>query len=213
VTLTIMCSSLHRVQKANEQTNKIESLMNDAARLRNESAEMKDGLSKLPKLEKTNAILFKDKSSLLEQVGKLSMELKAVKDSYAKANKELETFKDKLSEAQKYNIDIKGENSKLVTKLNLVPADTERAQQASQAASALNNENAQLKATIEDLKVNQAAHAVGGTQASSKVMGDYQLKVKNLESQKADLQKSLEEWTTLAKVGLRSIPRSDHNTS
>lgn len=192
------------MQKANEQAIKIESLANDAARLRKESAEMKERLSKVPELEQVNATLFKDKSSLLEQVGKLSMELKTVKDSCVKVNKELATLTDKLNEAQKDNVDLRSENGKLAATQTAVSADTERTKQAIQVAFVLKNENAQLKTTIEKLRDNQAAPAVGGTPANGGEVVDYEVKVQTLEEQKAELQSALDEWTTLAKVLLHN---------
>lgn len=163
---------------------------------------MKERLSKVPELEQKSATLFKEKSSLLEQVGKLSMELKTVKDSCAQVNNELATLTDKLSEVQKENIDLKIENSKVIAKQTSVSADIEKAKQTVQAASVLKNENAQLKITIEKLKANQAASAVGGTPAKGKDAAEYKVKIQALEEQKAELQKGVTEWSELAKVRL-----------
>jgi chromosome segregation ATPase len=173
---------------------------------------MKERLSKVPEIEQESTTLFNEKSCLLEQVGKLSMELKTIKESYAQVNKELATLTDKLNEVQKDNVDLKIENSKLVAKQTSVSADIEKAKQAVQAASLLKNENAQLKATIENLKANQTAPAVGGTLANGTDAADYKVKIQALEEQKAELQKGVTEWSELAKVRIYYRYQSDSDS-
>jgi chromosome segregation ATPase len=175
-------------------------LTTDAENVRKEAADMKARLAKLSELEKSNAILFKDKSNLLEQVGKLSIELKEVKDSCVKINKELATLTDKLGKVQKENDGLKVENGDLVLKQAELKAWPDEAAQIAQTASSLKSENAQLKAIVTERKAHQAASAVGETSATGEDKETLQEKIRTLEEQDVKLKAALEEWTALAKV-------------
>jgi chromosome segregation ATPase len=141
-------------------------------------------------LDKSNATLFKDKASLLEQVGTLSIKLKEAKDNCVKINKELANLTEKLGNVQKENDNLKIENSDLAG-LKMM---SEEANQAAQNACLLETENAQLKAKISTLQANQDARIVSKDQEALKE------KIKDLEVQEIKLKEALEEWTGLAKV-------------
>jgi chromosome segregation ATPase len=145
-------------------------------------------------LDKSNATLFKDKASLLEQVGTLSIKLKEAKDNCVKINKELANLTEKLGKVQKENDNLKIEIAVLGSKQAGLKMMSEEANQAAQNACLLETENAQLKAKISTLQANQDARIVSKDQEALKE------KIKDLEVQEIKLKEALEEWTGLAKV-------------
>lgn len=160
---------------------------------------MKAHLAKLPELEKNNSSLFKDKSDLLTQIGKLSIELGDVKNTCVKVNKELASLTVKLDKVQNDNEALKVENSHLLSKQADMIAEDRKVAQQIQTASEVEQENTKLKALINQLKVNEAAPAVGGA-VNNKDQAAMQAQVRALEDQKEKLQIALNEWTALAKV-------------
>jgi chromosome segregation ATPase len=157
-------------------------------------------LAKIPELEKSNATLFKEKADLLEQVGKLSIELKEVKDNCVKINKELATLTDKLGKVQKENDVLKMENSNIVSNQTELKARSDEADQAVRTASLLKSENVQLKTMLAELRGNQTAPVSGEVSTTGEDKAILEEKVRTLEEQEIMLKKALEEWTELAKV-------------
>jgi predicted nuclease with TOPRIM domain len=178
----------------------IESLTADAERLRKDNTDMKEQLGKFPELEKTTSSLVKEKSGLLEQVSRLTTELKGAKDNIDKANKELAALTDKCSKVQQAHDDLKARNSELLLKKASLQAESEKAYQAVQTASNMANENANLKALVDKFKVSQVAPAgeEGKVVLENKILA--------LEEQKGNLQVALQEWTALAKASFLTIP-------
>jgi DNA repair exonuclease SbcCD ATPase subunit len=136
----------------------------------------------------------------LEQVGKLTMELNQVKDSCVKVKKDIATLTEDLQDARSQNGNLQNEKQDLLSKQKKLEDD---AKKATQAVIIFKNENATLKSTVDKLKANQAAPAVGGARLSSMTDQDkaaLEQQIKGLEEQKVGLEKALEEWTALAKV-------------
>jgi chromosome segregation ATPase len=136
----------------------------------------------------------------LEQVGKLTMELNQVKDSCVKVKKDIATLTEDLQDARSQNGNLQNEKQDLLSKQKKLEDD---AKKATQAVTIFKNENATLKSTVDKLKANQAAPAVGDARLSSMTDQDkaaLEQQIKGLEEQKVGLEKALEEWTALAKV-------------
>jgi chromosome segregation ATPase len=157
-------------------------------------------LAKMPNLEKSNATLFKEKADILEQVGKLSMELKDVRDNYVKINKELATLTDRLGKVQKENDVLKMENSDVISNQAGLKAKLDEAAQAAQTASLLKSENVQLKTMVSELRSSQTMPASREVSAIGEGKAILEEKVRTLEAQETILRKALEQWTELAKV-------------
>jgi chromosome segregation ATPase len=169
---------------------------------------MKTRLAKLPELEKNNISLFKDKSDLLEQIGKLTIELKDAKDSYVKVDKELASLTGNLSKVQKEYEALEIENSDLLSKQADMIAENHKVALRIQTASESTQENTKLKALTSQLKANQAAPAVGGVVTDNKDQAAMEAQIRALEDQKKKLQSALDEWTELAKVRAPRAPFS-----
>jgi chromosome segregation ATPase len=161
---------------------------------------MKLRMAELSGLEKSNAALFKEKADLLEQVGKLSIELKEAKDNCVKINKELATLTDKFGQAQKENHLLKMQNSDAVSNQVELKTKSDEAAQAAQTVSLLKNENKQLKTMLAEIRGNQAALASVKVSSTSEDKSILEKKVRTLEEHEIMLKKALDEWTALAKV-------------
>ncbi|KAH7068263.1 hypothetical protein BKA63DRAFT_581705 [Paraphoma chrysanthemicola] len=187
--------------KVKEQTKVIEDLTVDADRAQKDCADLKQRLAKLPELEKNNMILIKEKTDLLEQVGKLKTELDEVKDSSAKVNKELAGLTDRLQAAHKENNDLIIKNKDLMSKQTNFDVLSKSATKASNTVTILQNENGRLSEVIQKLKAEQGAPVFGGAGASDidKVALEKSIRVHALEEEKGELQAALAEWTALAK--------------
>lgn len=195
---SIRHTELTSYQKSKENTQKIENLTAEVERLCKEDASLKERLAELPALEQANSTLFKDKAKLLEQLGKLNMELDQAKESSVNVGKELATLTADLQAARSQNQTLTAQNGDLLSKQQKF---AEQAKNASQAVTIFKNENLTLKSAVDKLKANQSAPAVGGAQLPSSA-GEAVLKqqVQDLTEQKETLQKALDEWTALAKV-------------
>jgi chromosome segregation ATPase len=169
---------------------RIEALTADASRVNKECAELKQRLAKLPELEENNATLSKEKTALLDQVGKLKIELNEVKNSCVKVNKELAGLRDDLVDKNK-DLMIKEAKSEEMSKSTA---------QASQAVKILQEENTKLLGAIKKLKANQTAPYVDGAVAVDQDKSALEENIQVLEKQKVELQGALDEWTALAKV-------------
>lgn len=165
---------------------------------------MKSRMAKLSELEAKCKSLFKEKSDLLETVGKLQGKLSVAENNCAKVNKELSSLIDKLDFMQAENEAQKSENNKLLEKQFTLQAENKEAALAMQGASDHKQENEKLKVLVSQLKANQAAPPVGGAPAFGTDPG-HLIKIKDLEIQKEKLEKGLEEWTQLAQVCLIAI--------
>jgi len=158
---------------------------------------MEERLKKLLELEEKHAALFKEKADLLEQIGKLTLELDQGKQHAIKLNKELATLTEGLQQVRSQNEGLEVENNDLLSKHKKL---SEECTKAGQAVAICKGENAKLREMIDKFKAGQgAAPAVGGTRLPSATGQDSE-KVKELEQQKENLQKALNEWTDLAKV-------------
>jgi DNA repair exonuclease SbcCD ATPase subunit len=166
------------------------------ARRQKENAELEERLTKLPELEKKNANLFEEKANLLEQVGKMTVELSEAKD-INQAQQELAALAEKLQKLTKENDRLNAENKDLMLKQSKMQEETKK---ANQIVSILKNEIAYLKTAVDELKQKQGAPAAGGGSATE------QEKVNELKEKNASLQKALDEWTELAKVCRLLIP-------
>tara|TARA_R110002003_G_scaffold171_1_gene13835 strand:- start:31493 stop:32134 length:642 start_codon:yes stop_codon:yes gene_type:complete len=179
---------------------RIEALTADASRVNKECAELKQRLAKLPELEENNATLSKEKTALLDQVGKLKIELNEVKNSCVKVNKELAGLTEKLWGVQKEKDDLVYKNKDLMIKEAKFEEMSKSTAQASQAVKILQEENIKLLGAIEKLKANQAAPYVDGAVAVDQDKSALEENIQVLEKQKVELQGALDEWTALAKV-------------
>ncbi|KAF2822191.1 hypothetical protein CC86DRAFT_331032 [Ophiobolus disseminans] len=178
-----------------DRNQTIDALTSDRDRLRKESANMQARLTKLPELEKANASLFKDKSSLLDQVGKLTIELSQAKENSVKLNKELATLTEALQEVRSQKASLETENQDLLSKQKKLDDSVKK---VTQAVTIFKGENAKLKEVVDKLQANQAvggSRLTSGTDQSKAALE----KIKELEDQKEDLKKALDEWTALAK--------------
>ncbi|KAL5119576.1 hypothetical protein ACEQ8H_002422 [Pleosporales sp. CAS-2024a] len=171
--------------KSNDQIKKIKALSSDVERLHKERDKMQSQLTKLPELEKQNTILFKEKSDLLKQVDKLSIELKEAKDNCAKTNNELASSIEKLHETQIDTEAQKKESTKSI--------------QALETAVDLEKENTKLKTLVSQLQANQVAPTVGGTQHPGSNTPALESNIQDLEAEKHKLQLALNEWIEVAK--------------
>jgi len=176
---------------------------------------MKSRMAKLSELETKCKSLFKEKSDLLETVGKLQGKLSVAENDRSKVNKELSSLTDKLHSMQAENEAHKKENSNLLEKQSTLQAQNKEAALTMQGASDLKQGNERLKVLVGQLKANQAAPPVGGAPASGADPG-HLIKIKGLEMQKEKLEKGLEEWSQLAQVCLvavRGFPNKASNST
>ncbi|KAH7092214.1 hypothetical protein FB567DRAFT_233977 [Paraphoma chrysanthemicola] len=185
--------------KVKEQTKLIENLTVDADRAQKECADLKQRLAKLPELEKNTTILIKEKTDLLEQVGRLKIELDEVKDSSTKVNKELAGLTDRLQAAHKENDDLVVRNKDLMSKQTNFDVLCKSATKASDTVTILQNENGRLLKVIEKLKAEHGASVPGGDVASNMNKAALEKNIQVLEEEKSELQAALTEWTALAK--------------
>lgn len=178
-------------QNNNEYIKKINSLNEEAEKLRKQDAALQDRLAKLSALEQDNASLFKDKADLLEQLGKLNMELTQAKESCIKVNKELSSLTADLEAARAQNDNLKSENNELLSKQQKL---AEQAKNATQAATVHKNENITLKTQVNQLQSGGS----GPLSGSDRYVLEQE--IRDMTAQKETLQKALDEWTALAKV-------------
>jgi chromosome segregation ATPase len=150
---------------------------------------------------------------LLEKIGKISMELQAVKENYAKANNELSALTDRLEQAKKERDTLKTENKKFLSQQFSLQAEQVKTAQAVQAATKLENENIDMKATVAQLKATQTAPAAGGIRSTNKDIILLEENVQELKTQNATLQATLEEWMALAKVCTCQVLRRQTNAN
>lgn len=156
-------------------------------------------MTKLPELEQKNTELFKDKASLLEQVGNLTIELGHARTSNDKVKQELAAATENMRKLTTDNEALKTENK---AHLEMQSKMQDESKNSLQAVSIFKNENSALRKKIEDLQSTQAAPAVGGPQNTDNEKKALQEQVRGLEKKKDGLEKALEEWTLLAKVSI-----------
>lgn len=128
---------------------------------------------------------------MLEQLGKLNMELTQAKESCTKINKELSPLTADLEAARAQNDTLKSENSDLLSKQQKL---TDQAKNANQAATVYKNENITLKTQVNQLQTGGSG-PLSGTDRYV-----LEQEICDMTAQKETLQKALDEWTALAKV-------------
>jgi predicted nuclease with TOPRIM domain len=175
-------------------------LTTDIERFRQESVETKQRLERLPELEKRNAELFREKASLLEQIGEITIERNQVQESCVKVNKELATLTDKLEKVQQDSDTLKVEKSNLLLQYADLQKENYRSIQAIQKTTKLEIDNADLRATVDELKATQNTPAVGEVRSTNKEKAMLDENMTALQEQNVKLQGALDEWMSLAKV-------------
>jgi predicted nuclease with TOPRIM domain len=126
----------------------------DAERLREDGADMKERLTKLPELEKHITEFVKEKATLVEQVAKVTTELNEAKKNCSVLNKELVALNDTFEEAKNDNDTLKKQNSDLVTKVDELKAN--QAATPVGGARTMDKDKAVLEASIKNLEGNNA---------------------------------------------------------
>lgn len=153
-----------------------------------ENAELKQRLVKLADLETQVAELFRAKSTLSEEVSTLSADLEASKKEETKTKTQVEALLKKLEGLDNEADQLGSENTELLTK-------QKEHRTAVQICESLKEENAKLKAEIDELKASKSpTFAVGG---SPSFMNDEKARAR--EDKIRELEKTVLEWTELAK--------------
>jgi chromosome segregation ATPase len=166
----------------------------DLQRRQEENAQLKQRLVKITDLEDHVTELNRAKSTLSDQVSSLSTELEASKQEENKVKTQVEGLLKKLEGLDKEFDQLEAENNDLLSK-------QKEGRNAIQTCELLKNENAKLKTDIDELKASKnISFAVGGSPSS-----ETEEVVRAREEKIEELEKSILEWTDLAKVSSQAM--------
>jgi chromosome segregation ATPase len=190
------------MQSLNEQNKKVTTLSADKDRLQMQNKELGGRLVKLDELQKEIVELRGSKTELQMQLDKLRVELVNTQEETSQAKNEIEALSTKLKKVEKDMDEMEEENNNLLAKA------TEH-RKTSVALSAALADNAQLTSTVQELQNRAPA---SGSSSGMEALQTLQKKLRGTEAEKASLEKSMVEWTELAKVS-RNLPEYSRGLS
>jgi len=180
-------------QNLSEQTKKVDALISERGRLRDENDALKQTVTKLSELETQNADLSQAKSALATQIIKLSAEADAAKKEGARAKIDSEGLKRKLAELEKAIVDLESENKDLL-------AEHDDDVKMKQEMQLLKSAPIPPNPVIPDLRISSTEATGDGSRVSDKDKSELQEMLVALEKKNTGLETALDEWTELAKV-------------
>lgn len=175
-----------------EQTKKVDALISERGRLRDENDALKQTVTKLSELETQNADLSQAKSALATQIIKLSAEADAAKKEGARAKIDSEGLKRKLAELEKAIVDLESENKDLL-------AEHDDDVKMKQEMQLLKSDPIPPNPVIPDLRISSTEATGDGSRVSDKDKSELQEMLVALEKKNTGLETALDEWTELAK--------------